>query len=103
MIAFCYQPLTGVAVTAASQEALLLRFKPTDTKTAASRATVSKLARHFGYERESEVIHYALLKLAQESLPYYEPDDGPVHSSILAAIKRAQPQGKNKSVRSSLF
>jgi CHAD domain-containing protein len=89
------------AVTA--PDALLMRFQPTDTATKVSRATLSRLAKQLGYTREAEVLHYAVRKLADEVLPKYEPDDGPLTAKQLAAIKKAVPQGKLKSVRASLF
>jgi hypothetical protein len=56
-----------------------------------------------GYTREAEVLHYAVRKLADEVLPKYEPDDGLLTAKQLAAVKKAVPQGKLKSVRASLF
>lgn len=35
--------------------------------------------------------------------PAYEPDDGEVTLETLAAIKRRVPQGRGKSISSSLF
>lgn len=35
--------------------------------------------------------------------PAYEPDDGEVTIETLAAIKRRVPQGRGKSISSSLF
>jgi DNA-binding MurR/RpiR family transcriptional regulator len=84
-------------------DAMLMRFQPTDTATKVSRATLTRLAKQLGYKRESEVLHYAVRKLADEVLPTYEPDDGPLTAKQMAAIKKAVPQGKLKSVRSSLF
>ena len=84
-------------------DAMLMRFQPTDTPTKVSRATVTRLAKQLGYKRESEVLHYAVRKLADEVLPTYEPDAWPLTAKQMAAIKKAVPQGKLKSVRSSLF
>ena len=84
-------------------DALLMRFQPTDTATKVSRATLSRLAKQLGYTRESEVLHYAVRKLADEVLPKYEPDDGPLTKEQLTAIRKVVPRGKYKSVRSSLF
>lgn len=89
--------------TTTAPDALLMRFQPTDTATKVSRATLSRLAKQLGYTREAEVLHYAVRKLADEVLPKYEPDDGPLTAKQLAAVKKAVPQGKLKSVRSSLF
>lgn len=84
-------------------DALLMRFQPNDTATKISRATLAKLAKQLGYQRESEVLHYAALKLANEVLPTYEPDDGlPTYKQMAAIRKAAGPVGRGKVV-SSLF
>lgn len=82
---------------------LLLRFRPTDTQSGVSRSTVEKLAELLGFTGETQVIHYALRKLAKEVLPSYEADDGELSHEQLLAIKQAIPQGRAKSVKSSLF
>ena len=86
-----------------ASDALLMRFQPTDTATKVSRATLTKLAKQLGYKRESEVLHYAVRKLADEVLPTYEPDDGLLTESQMAAIRKLSPPGKYTSVVSSLF
>lgn len=91
------------AAVSSSPDALLMRFQPSDTATKVSRATLAKLAKQLGYQRESEVLHYAALKLASEVLPTYEPDDGPLTAKQIAAIRKAAgPVGRGK-VTSSLF
>jgi len=50
---------------------------------------VTRLARQLGYERESEVLHYAVRKLAEEVLPKYELDEGPLSAKQIAAIRKA--------------
>lgn len=35
--------------------------------------------------------------------PAYEPDDGPLTAKQIKAIKRIEPQGRMKSVKSRLF
>ena len=67
-----------------------------------SRATVSRLAEQLGYT-ETQVMHYALKRLAKEVLPSYELDDGELSAAQLKAIKRLEPQGRVRSVKSSLF
>ena len=91
------------AAVSSAPDALLMRFQPTDTATKISRATLTKLAQKLGYQRESEVLHYAALKLANDVLPTYEPDDGPLTAKQMAAIKKAVPQNQLKSVKASLF
>ncbi|NQW94242.1 MAG: hypothetical protein HQ446_09445 [Polaromonas sp.] len=91
------------AAISSSSDALLMRFQPTDTATKVSRATLAKLAKQLGYKRESEVLHYAVRKLADEVLPTYEPDDGPLTAKQIAAIRKAAgPSGRGKVI-SSLF
>jgi len=95
--------MTTPAATSPASDALLMRFQPTDTATKVSRATLTKLARQLGYKRESEVLHYAVRKLANEVLPTYEPDDGLLTAKQMAAIRKAAgPAGRGKVI-SSLF
>ena len=95
--------MTPAASISPAPDALLMRFQPTDTATKVSRATLTKLAKQLGYKRESEVLHYAVRKLANEVLPTYEPDDGLLTDKEMAAIRKAAgPVGTGK-VLSSLF
>ena len=95
--------MTIAASTSTSPDALLMRFQPTDTATKVSRATLAKLAKQLGYKRESEVLHYAVRKLADEVLPTYEPDDGLLTESQMAAIRKAAGPVSQGRVLSSLF
>ena len=81
---------------------LLMRFQP-DTASRVSRKTVKLLAQQLGLKGDSEVLHYAVKKLASEVLPVYEKDDGLLTRKQLAAIKKAVPQGRVRQVASSLF
>ena len=83
--------------------ALLMRFQPVDTPSKISRATLASLAKHLGFKRESEVLHYALSKLASEVLPAYEADDGPLTAKQMAAIRKAAGPASGGKVVSSLF
>ncbi len=89
--------------TGTSPDALLMRFQPTDTATKVSRATLARLAKQLGYTREAEVLHYAVRKLADEVLPHYEADDGPLTAKQLAAIRKVAGPAKCGKVSSSLF
>jgi CHAD domain-containing protein len=91
------------AAVSSPPDALLMRFQPTDTATKVSRATLTKLARQLGYKRESEVLHYAVRKLADEVLPTYEPDNGPLTVKQMAAIRKAAGPASRGKVVSSLF
>lgn len=83
--------------------ALLMRFRATDSPSGISRATLTRLASQLGYERESEVLHYAVRKLAEEVLPRYKPDDGPLTARQLAVIRKAAGPARGKKVSSSLI
>ena len=81
---------------------LLFRFRPADSPNGISRSTMTQLAEYLGYN-ETQVMHLALKKLAQEVLPAYERDDGPVSAITIKSLKKREPQGKLKIVASSLF
>jgi hypothetical protein len=89
--------------TTTKPDQLLFRFRQNDTQNGISRATVEKLAEFLGFTGETQVIHYALRKLAKEVLPAYEADDGELTPAQLIAIRKATPQGQATSVKSSLF
>jgi hypothetical protein len=93
----------NVMTTTSKPDQLLLRFRSNDTQNGISRSTVEKLAEYLGFTGETQVIHYALCKLAKEVLPAYEADDGQLTPTQLLAIRQAIPQGRAKSVKSSLF
>ena len=88
--------------TTSKPDQLLFRFRQTDTQNGISRSTVESLANFLGFTGETQVIHYALRKLAKEVLPTYEADDGELTTAQLAAIRKATPQGHSTSVKSSL-
>lgn len=89
--------------TTTKPDQLLFRFRQIDTQNGISRSTVEKLAEFLGFTGETQVIHYALRKLAKEVLPAYEADDGELTTAQLTAIRKATPQGHATSVKSSLF
>lgn len=88
---------------ATAPDALLMRFEPVDTPAKVSRATLTSLARHLGFKRDSEVLHYAVSKLASEVLPAYEADDGPLTARQIAAIRKAAGPASGGKVLSNLF
>ena len=92
-----------MTTTVTAPDALLMRFQPTDTASKVSRATLTKLAQQLGYKRESEVLHYAVRKLADEILPKYEADDGPLTDKQMAAIRKAAGPARGKKISSSLI
>ena len=88
--------------SSAKTESLLFRFRPSDSAGGISRRTLTRLAKNLGVS-ETQAVHYALRKLAKEVLPAYAADDGDLTAAQRAAICKAEPQGRGKSVRSSLF
>jgi hypothetical protein len=51
---------------------------------------------------ETDVIHFAVARLAREELPGYAPDEGPLTDTQLRAILKLAPQGR-MLVEESLF
>lgn len=78
-------------------DSLLLKFRAKDTRFGVTRATVKALASALD-TTETQVVHMALSKLAEEVLPAYEADGGPLTASQLVSVqKRANahlPQGE---------
>ena len=74
-----------------AKDAILFRPREKDTASGITRKTLKRLANALDVA-ESEVIHRALAKYAQENLPRYELDDGPLtkaqHSAIASQVKR---------------
>jgi hypothetical protein len=81
---------------------IAFRYRVVDTPTGVTRTTAKQLAERLGVD-ETQLIHLALHELAVKVLPQYEPDDGPLSAVQLRQIRKRVPQGKSKSVRSSLF
>jgi hypothetical protein len=88
-----------------TNDSLLLKFRPTDSVVGVTRKTVKAMALRLGVP-ETQVVHLALSKLAVETLPGYESDDGPLTARQLAAVKahaaKHLPKGKVLS-EESLF
>jgi hypothetical protein len=81
---------------------IAFRYRPTDGPTGVSRSTAKRLAECLGVD-ETQAIHLALHAMAVRLLPQYAADDGPLTAAQLRQIKKQAPQGKKRSVRSSLF
>jgi hypothetical protein len=81
---------------------IAFRYRTSDSATGVTRDTTKRLADHLGVD-ETQVIHLALHDMAVKLLPQYEPDDGALTAAQIRAIKKRVPQGKKRSVRSSLF
>lgn len=80
---------------------ILLRYRETDSEYGVSRKTATRLAQTLGLS-ETQVIHVALARFARQTLPRYEPDDGPLTAEQKKAVGRLQPPGRMK-VKTSLF
>jgi hypothetical protein len=71
---------------------ILLRYRDSDTPYGVSRKTAGKLAKALGLT-ETQVIHVALAQLANQTLPRYEQDDGPLTERQARAIRKLALQG----------
>lgn len=71
----------------AGKAAFLLKFRAADSSYGVTRGTVKAISDALGLT-ETQVVHIALSKLADEVLPAYEPDDGPLTQEQLAALRR---------------
>lgn len=80
-----------------ANETLLVKFRSKDTRFGVTRRTVKALASELDVS-ETQVVHLALSRFAQEVLPAYEPDGGPLSAKQLAALRRDAreqlPKGK---------
>lgn len=82
-----------------STDALLLKFKDTDTLNSVARTTVKQMARIMGFN-ESQVIQLALAKLRSEVIPAYLPDDGAVSQAMIRHLRKMEDQENYKPTRS---
>jgi hypothetical protein len=81
---------------------MLLKFKHKDTVMGVQKQTVKRMADLLGFN-ETDVVHYALSKLAREVIPSYEMDDGPLTESQLIKIKGLSGIDQNMPMTSSLL
>ena len=88
--------------TRSTVDQIAFRYRPVDSRTGVTRDTAKRLAEHLGVD-ETQAIHLALHDMAVKLLPQYEADDGQLTAAQVRRIKKRVPQGKKKSVRSSLF
>ncbi len=86
-----------------NQDSILLKFRAKDTQFGVTRDTVRALAAELDAS-ETAVVHLALSKLAQELLPTYEQDAGPLTGRELSIVRReakqSLPKGKVRDVKS---
>lgn len=78
------------------------RYRSADSATGVTRETAKRLAERLGVD-ETQAIHLALRDMAVRLLPQYEADEGPLTPTQMRQIRKRAPQGKKRSVRSSLF
>ena len=86
----------------AATAGILLRYRNTDTAYGVTRKTTTRLAQTLGLS-ETQVVHIALANLARQTLPRYEPDDGPLTGEQMAAIRKLVPQRGFVSYKKRLF
>jgi hypothetical protein len=92
----------AVMTARTASDQIAFRYRTADSATGVTRDTAKRLADRLGVD-ETQAIHLALHDMAVKLLPQYEPDDGPLTATQLRQIKKRVPQGKKRSVRSSLF
>ncbi len=83
-------------------EQIAFRYRVVDSATGVTRDTAKRVAAQLGVD-ETQAIHLALRSLAVKLLPQYKPDEGPITAAQIRQIKKRVPQGRVRSVRSSLF
>jgi hypothetical protein len=88
--------------THGTADQIAFRYRPADNATGVTRATAKRLAESLGVD-ETQAIHLALREMAVRLLPQYEADDGALTAAQIRQIRKRVPQGKKRSVRSSLF
>ena len=84
---------------------LLLKFKSKDSPYGVTRETLKALAEEMNVS-ETMVVHLAVSRFANEVLPAYEKDDGPLTAGDIARIRKVAqlmlPKGKVRNTRSLL-
>ena len=88
--------------TRSAADQIAFRYRPCDSATGVSRDTAKRLAERLGVD-ETQAIHLALHSMAVKLLPQYGADEGPLTAAQFRQIKKRVPQGKKRSVRSSLL
>jgi hypothetical protein len=87
----------------AIRDSMLLKFRAKDTRFGVTRNTVKALAAELD-TTETQVVHMALSRFAEEMIPAYEQDAGPLTATELASIRRIAkttlPKGKLLSEQS---
>jgi hypothetical protein len=81
---------------------MLLKFKRKDSPLGVQKATVKQMANLLGFN-ETDVVHYALSKLAKEIIPAYELDDGALTESEIKKIRMLASIDQDMVMTSALF
>jgi hypothetical protein len=81
---------------------MLLKFKRKDSPLGVQKATVKQMANLLGFN-ETEVVHYALSKLAKEIIPAYELDEGALTESEIKKIRMLASIDQDMVMTSALF
>lgn len=81
---------------------MLLKFKRKDSPLGVQKATVKQMANLLGFN-ETDVVHYALSKLAKEIIPAYELDDGALSESEINKIRKLSGVDQGMLMTSALF
>ena len=76
-----------------ASSSILLRYRAADSDYGVSRKTAARLAQTLGLN-ETQVIHVALAKFARQTLPQYEPDNGPLTEKQMRKMERLHPRGR---------
>jgi hypothetical protein len=81
---------------------MLLKFKRKDSPLGVQKTTVKQMADLLGFN-ETDVVHYALSKLAKEIIPAYELDDGPLTDAEIKKIKKLSGVDQDMAMEIALF
>jgi len=81
---------------------MLLKFKRKDSPLGVQKTTVKQMADLLGFN-ETDVVHYALSKLAKEIIPAYELDDGALTEAELKKIRKLSGIDQGMAMTSALF
>lgn len=79
---------------------LLFRYRGADTIAGVSRKTATRIAQALGLT-ETQMIHLALARLARETLPRYEADNGALTAKQLRAIKNLSRRAAWRQAKTS--
>lgn len=82
-----------------SSDAMLVKFKGSDSLNSVTRKTLRQMAEALGFN-DTQVVQYALAKLRAEVLPAYQPDDGPVPATMIQHIRKTVDQDHYTPTRS---